>query len=866
MSTGAAADAGKPERLSIVHSARPEGQSGSFAQLERIRHNNLCEVLRLDEGNNGTKRHGTKRQMTTKKDSPSPSSSTMSTATSNGRDQHAQHREAARDRDALEYHRSAPAGKVEVRSSKPCQTDKALALAYSPGVAAPCKEIAKNPEKVYEYTTKGNLVAVITNGTAVLGLGDIGPLAGKPVMEGKGVLFKQFANINVFDLELNAKGVDEFCAAVKALEPTFGGINLEDIKAPECFEIEERLKREMRIPVFHDDQHGTAIISGAALLNACELTGRKMSDVKVVMNGAGAASISCARIFMALGVQPKNLMMCDSKGVVYKGRTEGMNRYKAEFAVETSARTLSDALKGADCFVGLSVAGAVTPEMLKTMAPKPLIFAMANPDPEIDPPAARQVRPDAIIATGRSDYPNQVNNVLGFPFIFRGALDVRATQINEEMKLAAVHALAKLAREDVPERVSSAYGGQQFEFGPDYIIPKPFDPRVLLWVTPAVAKAAMESGVAQQPIGDLTAYRERLEALQGAKTSFVRQVINRVRAQSRSATETGRRGGRSNQRPVIYFPEGSSSKVLKAVQTVLDEEIISPVLLGYPDQVKARIDELGLDDLKSVQIIHPTQHPRFKEYIDRLFEMRQRKGVMWREAERLMSNPDYFAAMAVHMGDADGLVTGATRNYAECVTPILEVIGPGRRRVASGLNVVLFKDKMLFFADTTVNIDPTAEQCATIAIHAARVAEYFKIQPRIAMLSYTNFRSKGANPQKMRLATEIVKKQYPHYIVDGEMQADTAVNPEIVERIFPFCEVKNGANILVFPNLDSGNIAYKLVQQLGGAEVIGPFLMGVKKPANVLQRTCTVDDIINTIALTALQSQAMSELPSTHAH
>lgn len=758
------------------------------------------------------------------------------------------------DQEALDYHSQPLPGKVEVSSSKPCNTDKALALAYSPGVAAPCKEIAKNPEKVYDYTTKGNLVAVITNGTAVLGLGDIGPLAGKPVMEGKGVLFKQFANINVFDIEMNTKSVDEFCAAVKTLEPTFGGINLEDIKAPECFEIEERLKKEMNIPVFHDDQHGTAIISGAALINACEITGRKMADIKVVMNGAGAASVSCARIFIALGVQPQNLIMCDSKGVIHKGRTEGMNRYKAEFAVETPHRMLADALKDADCFVGLSVAGAVTPEMIKTMAPKPLIFAMANPDPEISPPAAKAVRPDCIMATGRSDYPNQVNNVLGFPFIFRGALDVRATQINEAMKLAAVQALAKLAREDVPEKVSAAYGGQQFSFGPDYIIPKPFDPRVLLWVTPAVAKAAMESGVARQPINDFQAYRDRLESFQGAKTSFVRTVMHRVKNQAKAKNE---------KLPLIIFPEGNSTKVLKAMQTIVEEGIARPVLLGYPDQVRRLIDELGFDELHGVPIVQPSMHPKFNEYVDKLFEMRQRKGVMRREAERLMADPDYFAAMAVKMGDADGLVTGATQNYAECVRPIFEIIGPGRRKTASGLNLVIFKNKMLFFADTAVNINPTAEQCATIAIHAARVAEYFRIQPRIAMLSYTNFRSRGESPHKMREAAELVKKHYPHYIVDGEMQADTAVNPEIVDRIFPFCEVKGGANILIFPNLDAGNISYKLVQQLGGAEVIGPFLMGIKKPANVLQRTCIAEDIVNTVALTALEAQAIREMEST---
>ncbi|MES2855309.1 MAG: phosphate acyltransferase [Bdellovibrionota bacterium] len=579
-----------------------------------------------------------------------------------------------------------------------------------------------------------------------------------------------------------------------------------------------------------------------------------MSETKVVMNGAGAASISCARIFIALGLNPNNLIMCDSKGVVYKGRTEGMNRYKSEFAVETKLRTLSEALVGADCFVGLSVAGAVTGEMIKTMAPKPLVFAMANPDPEILPPDAKAARPDVIMATGRSDFPNQVNNVLGFPFIFRGALDVRATQINEEMKLAAVHALAKLAREDVPEKVSAAYGGQYFTFGPEYIIPKPFDPRVLLWVTPAVAKAAMDSGVARKPIKDFQAYRDSLEAFQGAKTGFVRTVMHRVKNQAKAKNE---------KQPLIIFPEGASSKVLKAMHTIQQEGIIRPVLLGYTDVVRAKIQELGFTELLDLPIVQPSQHPKFKEYVDRLYQMRQRKGVMLRESERLMANPDYFAAMAVHMGDADGMVTGATQNYADCVRPILEIIGSGKRGVASGLNLVMSRDKMWFFTDTAVNIDPTAEQCATFAIHAARIAEYFKIQPRIAMLSYTNFRSKGHNPSKMKEAADLVKKNYPHYIVDGEMQADTAVNPDIVERIFPFCDVKNGANILVFPNLDASNISYKLVQQLGGAEVVGPFLLGVKKAANVLQRTCNVDDIINTVALTALQAQAMKEMAST---
>lgn len=754
------------------------------------------------------------------------------------------------DKEALEYHSKPKPGKVEVLSSKDCSTENALSLAYSPGVAAPCKEIAKDPSKVYDYTTKGNLVAVVSNGTAVLGLGNIGPLASKPVMEGKGVLFKMFAGINVFDIELNAPTVEEFVAAVKALEPTFGGINMEDVAAPECFIIEEQLKKEMNIPVFHDDQHGTAIISGAALINACLITKRKFEDVRVVFNGAGAAAISCARIFKALGIQQKNIMLCDSQGVVYRGRTKGMNKYKEEFLVDTEARTLSDAMKGSDVFIGLSVANVLTPDMLLSMNKNPIVFAMANPEPEIDPAIAKEVRPDVIVATGRSDFPNQVNNVLGFPSIFRGALDTRATQINEEMKLAAVKALAELAREDVPDSVSAAYANRHFHFGPDYIIPKPFDNRVLLKVAPAVAKAAMDSGVAQRPIEDLAAYMHSLEMLQSKTRGFIRTIINRVKATS---------AAKKSPLPVVYLAEGRSTKVLKALNSVLHENVMRPVLMGDVEQIKQKIKELELDNLNDVEIVHPRKDPRLAAYAQDLYEARKRKGVMKAEAERLMVDHNYFAAMAVHKGDADAFVTGATMNYAECVRPILEVIGSGRSKVASGLNMVLVKDKMLFFADTTMNIDPTAEQLASIAIHASKVAKYFGLQPKIAMLSFTNFSGHKDSPRKMQEAARLVKQRHPDLIVDGEMQADTAVNPEIVERIFSFCEIKGGANILIFPTLDAGNIGYKLVQQLGGGEVLGPFLMGIKKPANVLQRTCTVDDIVNTMVITALEAQAYKE-------
>lgn len=754
------------------------------------------------------------------------------------------------DKEALEYHAKPKPGKVEVISSKPCDTEYDLSLAYSPGVAAPCKEIAKDPAKVYDYTTKGNLVAVVTNGTAVLGLGNIGPLAGKPVMEGKGVLFKQFAGINVFDIELNATTTEEVIAAVKALEPTFGGINLEDIAAPECFVIEERLKNEMNIPVFHDDQHGTAIICGAALLNALLVTKRKAEKIRVVFNGAGAAAISCAKIFKALGVKQNNILMCDSQGVVYVGRTKGMNKYKEEFLVETKARTLTEALDGADVFIGLSVANVLTPEMLKGMNKNPIVFAMANPDPEIDPNLAKQIRPDVIIATGRSDFPNQVNNVLGFPSIFRGALDTRATQINEEMKMAAVVALAELAREDVPDSVSAAYANRHFHFGPEYLIPKPFDNRVLLKVAPAVAKAAMATGVAQKPIKDLVAYSHQLEMLQSKTRGFVRTVINRVKTTS---------AAKKSSLPRIYLPEGRSTKILKALNAIIDENVCTPVLMGDIEQIRAKITELELEKLRNIEIIHPRKDKLYENYVQAHYEMRKRKGVMRAEAERLMADTNYFASMAVHRGDADAMVTGATMNYSDCVRPILEIIGAGRSKVASGLNIVLVKDKMLFFADTTMNIDPSAEMLASIAIHASKVAKYFGLVPKIAMLSYTNFAGRKDNPRKMQEAARLVKQRHPDLIVDGEMQADTAVNPDIVERIFPFCDIKGGANILMFPTMEAGNIAYKLVQQLGGGEVLGPFLMGVKKPANVLQRTCTVDDIVNTMVITALEAQAYKE-------
>jgi len=752
--------------------------------------------------------------------------------------------------EALDFHSRGKPGKIEVVASKPTHTEKALSLAYSPGVAVPCKVIARNPAAVYDYTAKGNLVAVVSNGTAVLGLGNIGALASKPVMEGKGILFKQFAGIDVFDIELNTLDVASTVAAVKALEPTFGGINLEDIKAPECFEIEEQLKKIMNIPVFHDDQHGTAIVSGAALINACHVTNRKMNDIRVVMNGAGASSIACANIFISLGVRRENLIMCDTTGPIYKGRKDGMNKYKEAFAVPTEARSLGAALKGADVFVGLSAAGALTKEMILPMAANPIIFAMANPDPEILPEDAIAARPDCIMATGRSDYPNQVNNVLGFPSIFRGALDTRATQINEAMKLAAVEALAQLAREDVPDHVSATYGGKAFKYGRDYLIPKPFDPRVLLRVAPAVAKAAMATGMAQKQILDFDAYRDTLEGFQGPSKVFVRSAIHKVHSNT---------SGNNDQMPKIVFPEGVSSKILKALSVLVEENICEPILLGYPDQIQAKIKTLDIRNLDHVHIIQPSKSTNFKAYGQELYRRRSRKGIHLAEADRLMRDPNYYAAMMVDRGDADGMVTGATLNYADAVRPILQTIGTAREGVAAGLTIVLLEDRFLLLADTTVNFDPTAEQLATIGLQCARVCEYFAVEPKIAMLSYSNFSGQGRTPEKMKRAVELLKSKRPDLIVDGEMQADTAVNFDIQQRIFPFCDLKGGANILLFPNLESSNIAYKLLQQLGKGEVIGPFLTGVRNSANVLQRTTTVDGIVNSVVLTCLEAQYLKE-------
>jgi len=747
----------------------------------------------------------------------------------------------AKFKDSLEYHSTGRKGKIEVISTKPCQTAEDLSLAYSPGVAQPCLEIEKDPATAYKYTAKGNLVAVVSNGTAVLGLGNLGALAGKPVMEGKGILFKRFADIDVFDIELDTEDPDEIIKACQLLEPTFGGINLEDIKAPECFYIEEKLKETMNIPVFHDDQHGTAIISSAALINALHLVGKKLEDIRIVVNGAGASANSCAKLAIALGVKPNNMIMCDTKGVIYKGRVEGMNPYKALFAADTPFRTLEEAAVGADVLFGLSVKGAFTPEMVASMAPNPIIFAMANPDPEIAPEQAHAVRKDVIIATGRSDYPNQVNNVLGFPFIFRGALDVHASSINEEMKLAAVHAIAALAREEVPDSVCKAYGNVKFSFGRDYIIPKPFDPRVLLHVAPAIAQAAMDSGVARQPIEDMARYIENLESTQGKSKEIMRYIINKAKSDPKT----------------IAFPEGDNEKILRAAKELVEEGIARPILIGDRKKIVQKMRDLNIE--LDVPIIDPTESSLTEKYAEELYQLRQRKGLTLSEATRIMRRKSrtHFGCMMVRMGDADTLLGGIDTHYPETIRPALEVIGK-QQGLSSvhGLYMMVFKKGVYFLADTTVAIDPTAEELAETAILAAEKARMLDIDPRVAMLSFSNFGSVDhAQAKKVKRAAEIVKDRAPELIVEGEMQADTAVVQELLEG-FTFSKLKSPANVLIFPELSSGNICYKLLHHLGGADAIGPILMGMNKPVHVLQRGDDVDDIVNMAAIAVVDAQS----------
>jgi malate dehydrogenase (oxaloacetate-decarboxylating)(NADP+) len=742
--------------------------------------------------------------------------------------------------EALAYHQGTRPGKIEVSPTKPCRTQRDLSLAYTPGVAQPCLAIKQEPGDVFKYTAKGNLVAVVSNGTAVLGLGNIGALAGKPVMEGKGVLFKRFADVDVFDLEVDSTNPEDVIRVCQLLEPTFGGINLEDIKAPECFYIEETLKKTMKIPVFHDDQHGTAIISGAALLNALEIVGKRIDKVRVVFNGSGAAGIACAEHYVRLGVKRENITMADTKGVIYEGRTEGMNPYKARFARKTELRTLAEAVKGADVFAGLSVKGALTGEMLKTMAERPIVFAMANPDPEITYEEALAARKDVIIATGRSDYPNQVNNVLGFPFIFRGALDVHATAINEEMKMAATHALAALAKEDVPDSVCHAYGVDRIRFGPDYIIPKPFDPRVLVWEATAVAKAAMESGVAKEPV-NLGEYRERLQRLLGKAHEVMRLIIHKAQKQPRR----------------VVFPEGENEKILRAAHILVEEKIAQPMLIGATRIIREKAEDLGVD-LEHIQVVDPNIWAKRDAYIQALYELRQRRGVTLSEARTLINDRNIFGSVMVHMGDADALVGGETQHFPDTIRPALQVIKPrqGLHKVSGLYALVTKRGDMYFLADCTVNIEPSAEDLAEIALCAAEMARRFNVTPRVAMLSFSNF---GSTPhgltEKVQRAVKLVQAADPTLMVDGEMMADTAVEPKILEETYPFSKLRGGANVLIFPDLTSANTCYKLLSSIGGAEKIGPILMGMSKPVHVLQRGCEVEEIVNIAAIAVVDAQ-----------
>ncbi len=746
--------------------------------------------------------------------------------------------------DALEYHRlKGKPGKLAIVPTKPMDTQRDLGLAYTPGVAEPVLDIEKNPEDAYEYTSKGNLVAVVSNGTAILGLGDRGALASKPVMEGKAVLFKKFADVDVFDIELNSHDPDEIIKIVAAISPTFGGINLEDIKAPECFYIEEELKKMLDIPVFHDDQHGTAIISSAGLANGLEIVGKKHEDIRIVISGAGAAAISCAELAIRWGVKRENIMLCDSKGVVYKGRQVGMNKYKERFLVDTDARTLADALRGADVFYGLSIANVLTPEMIKTMAQDPIVFAMANPDPEIKPELARASRKDVIIATGRSDYANQVNNVLGFPFIFRGALDIRARQINDDMKFAASQALAALAKEDVPDSVVRAYGGVTLKFGREYIIPKPLDPRVLLWEAPAVAEMGMKTGVARKKV-DIDEYREQLAYRQG-KGERIRYFFQN-HAQSSGGTKR------------VAFAEGEEQKIIRAAHQIQEDGIATPILIGRTSVIEEQIKNLSID--YKPEIVDPEQFAKVDAYAKAYYELRQRKGMMMKDAAKKVHDPNILGSLMVKMGDADAFISGLTFDYPEVIRPALQIhhTAPGAALVA-GVYIMIFDEKVFLFTDATVNIDPTAEDLAEIALLAADYAVKLEIDPHVAFLSFSNF---GSTPHpfsdKVRKAVGLVKARRPDLLVDGEMQADTAVVPEIAEERYPFSAVKD-ANVLVFPSLESANIAYKLLARLGNAKAIGPILLGVGAPVHVLQTGDDVNAIVQIASVAVMDVMGREE-------
>lgn len=746
--------------------------------------------------------------------------------------------------EALEYHHiDGKPGKISILPTKPLSTQRDLSLAYSPGVAYPVLEIEENPELAYEYTSKGNLVAVISNGTAILGLGDRGALASKPVMEGKGVLFKTFSDIDVFDIEVDSTDPDEFIKVVAALAPTFGGINLEDIKAPECFHIEQTLKSILDIPVFHDDQHGTAIISSAGLLNSLELVGKRINEITIAISGAGASAISCAELAVRLGVKRENILMVDSRGVLTVERMDELNQYKQRFAQETSAKTLADAVRGADVFYGLSVADVLTPDMVKTMADQPIIFAMANPDPEIKYELAKEVRPDAIVATGRSDFPNQINNVLGFPFIFRGALDVRAKAINEEMKVAAAHALADLTKQDVPDSVLSAYQLESLKFGLDYIIPKPLDPRVMIWESPAVAKVAMETGVARIQV-DLDEYRQQLTFRQGMGQQIRHFIMNKAKS--------------SVKKKRIVFAEGEEPKIIRAAVQVKDEGIGIPILIGRPEVICEKIDILGLDC--ELEMIDPSDFARLDAYAEAYYQLRKRKGVALADAKKSVLRRNIFGPMMVKMGDAEAFVSGLTSDYPEVIRPALQIhhTHPGVSR-AAGVYIMIVEKKVFLFTDATVNIDPSAEDLAEIACLAANYAREIGLEPRVALLSFSNF---GSTPHplsaKIRKAVELIKERCPDFDIDGEMQADSAVVPEIIDQRYPFSQVKD-ANVLVFPSLEAANIAYKLLARLGNAQAIGPILLGMGAPVHVLQTGDEVRDIVNMAAVAVMDAMSRAE-------
>ncbi|MBN3582927.1 NADP-dependent malic enzyme [Algoriphagus aestuarii] len=747
-----------------------------------------------------------------------------------------------RKEDALNYHTQGKAGKIEVIPTKPLSSQMDLALAYSPGVAEPCKEISNDVENVYKYTAKGNLVGVISNGTAVLGLGDIGPEASKPVMEGKGVLFKKFAGIDVFDIEINEKDPKKLIQTIKSLEPTFGGINLEDIKAPECFEIEQTLKKEMKIPVMHDDQHGTAIISGAALINALELVEKKIDEIKLVVNGAGAAAISCTRFYITLGIKKENIVLCDKDGILRHDRAD-LDEIRREFSTDRDLHTLSDALKGADVFLGLSAGNVVSQDQLKLMAENPIVFALANPDPEISYDLAIAAREDLIMATGRSDHPNQVNNVLGFPYIFRGALDVRATAINEEMKLAAAHAIAKLAKEPVPDIVNKAYGEDKLGFGRFYLIPKPLDPRLITTIAPAVAKAAIDSGVAKNPITDWDSYELELQERIGIDQRLMSVVIARAK---------------KNPKRVV-FAEADNRKILKAAQIIRDEKIANPILLGNKERILTLIEENSLD-LQNVTIIDPMEeNQKLSQFAEILFKKRQRKGMTKSDAARLVTQRNYFGAMMVETGQADAFISGLTRDYPKTILPSLHTIGvrPGTKRV-TGMYIMNTSKGPFFFADATVNLNPTAEELVEIIGLTAEAVKFFNIEPRVAVLSYSNFGSaKGDIPDKMAKATALAKEKYPDLIIEGEMQANVALSDEIQKEMYPFSKLINKkANTLIFPDLSSGNIAYKLLAELGNAEAIGPILLGMNKPVHILQLGSSIREIVNMVAVAVVDAQS----------